>query len=103
MGHTSEQGEWELRGTGLYVPEGPSEAQGQEGGIIMRAPGLVLDRALHNRQERRGAGGGNITYQLINNGITELRERGLLEGGPGNGQPGVCWATLVGRRGKVAH
>ena len=74
------QGEWELRGTGLYVPEGPSEAQGQEGGIIMRAPGLVLDRALHNRQERRGAGGGNITYQLINNGITELRERGLLEG-----------------------
>ena len=46
----------------------------------MRAPGLVLDRALHNLQERRGAGGGNITYQLINNGITELRERGLLEG-----------------------
>ena len=68
----------------------------------MRAPGLVLDRALHNRQERRGAGGGNITYQLINNGTTELRERATGRG-PGNGQPGVCWATLVGRRGKVAH
>ena len=73
---------WELKGTGLYVPEGPPTEGHSEGGIIMRTAGDTLDAALRSRDERprRGGQDNETHYILINGGTEEMRRRGLLEG-----------------------
>ena len=70
---------WVVKGTGLYVPEGPIGEEADASGVMMRTEGEQLEEALRERGRLRGEATVGIRYIVVE-GTSTLNNLGLLKG-----------------------
>ena len=68
-----------MKGTGLYVPEGPIGEEADASGVMMRTEGEQLEEALRARGRLRGEATVGIRYIVVE-GTSTLNNLGLLKG-----------------------